>query len=56
MFGWTGILLVTGLSAVGFRLGTSLPNATALDPLLLAGMGFVLGVLITAALLADPVS
>ncbi|HTE71922.1 MAG TPA: hypothetical protein VK640_01820 [Actinomycetes bacterium] len=43
---WLSILLVAGLAAGGFHTGVRMPNASALDPLLLAGMGLIIGCLI----------
>jgi hypothetical protein len=50
--GW--LILVAALTSAGFYLGTSIPKAPALDPLLPALMGVIIGCLIAVGLGARP--
>jgi len=51
---WLSVLLVAGLAAGGFHTGVRMPNSGALDPLLVAGMGLIIGCLIVVGLNAEP--
>jgi len=55
VIGWGWIAFVVAMTGAGLWLGTTIPKATALDPPLLACMGFVLGFIITVGMRADPV-
>ena len=49
-----GMALVIALAAAGFRLGTSIPGASAIEPPIYALMGGVLGFLLSVGLVGDP--
>lgn len=56
MIGWGWIAFVVAMTGAGVWLGTTIPKATALDPLIVAAMGFVLGCIITLGMHADSAS